>query len=249
MPKVGFEHVSILGISTIIPKNSRSIDQELNILGNQREIDKIKKITRINSRRLAMNNITTLDLCIVAAKRLICDLKIDKNSIDGIIFVTQTPDYKIPNNASLIHGMLKMNRDCLCQDVNHGCSGYIYGLLNAAAMIESKVCRRILVLVGDTLSKVINPRDRSLTIIHGDAGSATILEFSKERSEMFFLLYSQGEKAKTIYIRSGGCRNMTNYESFVEKEDEAGNFRNDEQLYMDGLAVFNFAIDVYKRQQ
>jgi 3-oxoacyl-[acyl-carrier-protein] synthase-3 len=135
-----------------------------------------------------------------------------------------------------------LSSDCLCFDVNHGCSGYIYGLLNAFSLIQSGMCKKVLLLVGDTITKVINPKDKSLAIIHGDAGSATLIEYSCVENRSNFIIHSDGKKANSICIKAGGFRNMSNVQTAAEHSDSEGNIRSDDQLYMNGLQVFNFAI-------
>ncbi|GMQ59567.1 ketoacyl-ACP synthase III [Vallitalea sediminicola] len=242
MSKGIFKHVKISSIATVVPTYSRSIDDEIELLGNEKNIKKLKLITGLNKRRIADKHTTSIDLCSYAAKKIIRELGININEIDGIIFVTQTPDYRMPNCASVVHGQLGISKECICFDINHGCSGYIYGLLNAFSLIESNICRKILLLVGDTLSKVINPMDKSLAIIHGDAGSATIIERTEKKIKSHFIIHSYGKKAKSIIIKAGGFKYVSSEDTRVEKKDSEGNIRSDEQLYMDGLAVFNFAL-------
>ncbi|MBY9080756.1 ketoacyl-ACP synthase III [Paenibacillus sp. HN-1] len=242
MPKGAFRNVAITGVSTAVPSYSKCLDEEVDLFGSQKNIDKLKRITGLHSRRIANEQTTSLDLCVYSAERLLEAMKLDRSGIDGVVFVTQTPDHRIPNNASLVHGMLGLERDCLCFDINHGCSGYIYGLINSFSLIESGMCRRILLLVGDTLSKVINPRDKSLSIIHGDAGTATIVEYTEQENESSFILYSDGSKAKAICVEAGAYRKMSCPETAIEQEDSEGNHRSPEQLYMNGLEVFNFAL-------
>ncbi|URZ18153.1 3-oxoacyl-ACP synthase III family protein [Clostridium felsineum] len=242
MAKGIFKHVSISSIATAVPIYERALDDEIELLENKKNIDKIKRITGLDKRRIADTKTTSIDLCCCAAKKIMGEMNIDKSKIDAIIFVTQTPDYRIPNCASIVHGKLGLSKECLCYDINHGCSGYIYGLLNAFSLVESGVCKKILLLVGDTLSKVINKKDKSLAIIHGDAGSATIIEYSDELIHSSFILKSQGDMSNSIIIKAGGFRNMSSKYTRIEKKDDEGNIRTDEQLYMNGLKVFNFAL-------
>ncbi|TOM76259.1 3-oxoacyl-ACP synthase, partial [Vibrio parahaemolyticus] len=74
-----------------------------------------------------------------------------------------------------IHGKLGLNTSVAAFDVSLGCSGYVYGLWLAHMMIETGSCKNVLLLAGDTLSKCVNPRDRSTAPLFGDAGSATLI--------------------------------------------------------------------------
>ena len=71
-------------------------------------------------------------------------LKLDKNEIDALIFVTQTPDHFQPCNAAITHGKLGLSKKCASFDINLGCSGYVYGLWIASMMIETNSCKKSL---------------------------------------------------------------------------------------------------------
>ena len=99
----------------------------------------------------------------------------DRSLIDLLIFVSQTPDYRIPTTASILHGKLALSQSCATFDVNQACSAYPYALSIAHSMIGSGLARYALILNADTLTKLIHPKDRSLVILHGDGAAATIL--------------------------------------------------------------------------
>ncbi|MDB4886096.1 MAG: hypothetical protein JWN79_1534 [Gemmatimonadetes bacterium] len=185
---------------------------------------------------------TAGDLCTAAAERLLEDLGWSRDSIDGIIMVTQNPDHFAPATACIAHGKLGLGDECLAYDVGMGCSGYVYGLWNASQAIASGTCRRVLLLAGDTSSVVASPLDRSVAMLFGDAGSATALEFEEGAEPMAFVLATDGTGVSQLMIPGGGYRHRATPELAVRVRDEEGNERSQMDLYMDGLAVFNFTL-------
>lgn len=166
---------------------------------------------------------------------------IPNDSIDFIIFVSQTPDYRIPATAHIIQNKLCLKR-AACFDINLGCSGYIYGLAVAFSLINNPTTKMVLLLAGDTPTKFVSPDDKSAILLFGDAGTATIIEKSNKETDSFFLLNSDGGGANSLMIHGGGYRNQSSFETLVAKIGTDGNQRNMEQLIMDGGEIFNFTI-------
>jgi 3-oxoacyl-[acyl-carrier-protein] synthase-3 len=92
---------------------------------------------------------------------LLDDLGWDRDSVDGLIMVTQCPDYVCPATACVILGKLGLSVSTFAYDVNLGCSSYVYGLWIASQAIASGTAKRVLLLAGDTLSPVFSPEDKS----------------------------------------------------------------------------------------
>lgn len=185
---------------------------------------------------------TAGDLCIAAARRLLEGLQWDAASIDGIFFVTQTPDHFLPATAFVAHRELKLKDHCLAFDIGLGCSGYVYGIWNAAQFIATGSCKRVLLLAGDTISKLISPQDKAVAVLFGDAGSATALEFDVTGSSIAFVGGSDGNGAENLCVPGGAFRAMPSAAGFAEHTDQAGNTRTQRDLAMDGLAIFNFTL-------
>jgi 3-oxoacyl-[acyl-carrier-protein] synthase III len=194
------------------------------------EVRKVIAMAGVRQRRLAVANVTSADLCFEAAARLLDGLGWARDSITGLILVTQTPDYWLPSTSCVVHKWLGLSDHCLAFDVGLGCSGYPYGLYLAASMLNSGGQRRILVLHGETPSKFTSPDDHATTLLFGDAGSATALELSPSAPDAVFALHTDGSGYEKLIIRGGGFRNPTPANprnSFVE---------------MDGAGIFNFTV-------
>jgi 3-oxoacyl-[acyl-carrier-protein] synthase-3 len=141
-----------------------------------------------------------------------------------------------------MHGRLELGKHCRAFDVNLGCSGYVYGLWLSSSLIASGGAKRVLLLVGDTISKTVNPADRSSAFLFGDAGTATILEYDEEVEPISFVLGTDGKGFNNLIIPAGGARLPHSEKTSVPTEREEGNIRSDENLYMNGAEVFLFTL-------
>lgn len=237
--KVKFSNLKITSISSCVPKTSFDL-LTLSNGENINELNKIIKTTGIESVRVASDDITTSDLCYTAAESLFNENHIDRNLIDGLVFVSQTGDYKLPQTSHILQHRLKLNTNTLCLDLPIGCTGYIYGIYQASLMIRSKSCKKVLLLAGDTTSKIINNEDKSLKMVFGDGASATLIEEGKD--DISCIIHSDGENSHQLIIPNGGCRNPTIQSNADLIFDKDGNKRTLNDLYMDGMGIFNFAI-------
>ncbi len=243
MPKCRFQDVKITGIVTCVPPHEKCLDDELELFGgNIKQLERLKKTIGLHRRRVVDGQTTAADLCEQAARRLFEQSSVEPSQIDTVICVTQTPDYSQPCNAAVLHGRLGLSKHCAALDVNLGCSGYVYGLWLAHTMIASGGCGRVLLLAGDTISRLVNAKDRAVAPLFGDGGSATLVEHALESPAAFFSLQTDGRGYDNLIVPAGGARQPCSQETSVAMEDEAGNFRSPENLFMDGAEIFNFSI-------
>jgi 3-oxoacyl-[acyl-carrier-protein] synthase-3 len=231
--------IKISYITTCLPAGSVDLHAEAAHYG-EKEVNNIIAATQIKNVRVADADTTTADMCIAAAQKIISTANIDRNTIDGLVFVSQTPDHKMPATSFIIQHKLGLGKATACFDLPYGCSGYIYGLLQASLLIETGICKQVLVLAGDTSTRMINQKDRSVKMVFGDAGSATLVE--KGEAQTGFIMKADGSGANQLIIPAGACRYPASDTSSIVTERENGNFRSDEDLYMDGIGIFNFAI-------
>lgn len=237
--KVKLKDIKITSISSCVPKDKIDLNNFSSEFGDN-EVSRIIKTTGIEGVRQAGLNVTTSDLCIEAAKNLLLVNNIDGAEIGAIIFVSQTADYIMPQTSHIIQSKLGLSEDTICFDLPIGCNGYIYGIYQSSLLISSNSCKKVLLLSGDTSTKIINNRDRSLKMVFGDGGSATLIE--KGTDELSFIIYSDGSQFDSLIIPDGGSRNPINENSSQLYFDSEGNGRTSSNLYMDGMAIFNFAI-------
>ena len=197
----------------------------------------------IYERRFADKSTCSSDLCFAAAEKLIADNNINKEEIDLLIFISQTPDYRMPATSVTLQHRLGLPNSTIAFDVSLGCSAFLYGLSLAYSMMQQQGFRKALILDGETRSKVYSPRDRRSAFLFGDGGVAALVERDEKFGTSYFSLNSDGSRADLIMIPAGGYRIPSSAETIIEKVvDEFGNMRSDEQGYMRGGDVFNFVI-------
>ena len=196
------------------------------------EIRKVTGMAGVAARRLAGDTVCSSDLCITAAQRALDRLGWKPDSIDAVIMVTQTPDYFLPSTACVVHHRLGLADHCAAFDVGLGCSGYPYGMWLAAMMLQGGGIRRALVLHGETPTRFSDKADRSVSLLFGDAGSATALEAIPPGStaDWHYALHSDGSGYNTMIIESGGFR------------DRFGSDPRKHCVHMNGALIFNFTI-------
>ncbi len=208
-------------------------------------VRKISASTGIEYRHLAAPGLCASDLCYAAANRLLDELQWDRESIEALVFVTQTPDFPgIPATSCILQMRLGLPRSCAAIDVVLGCSGYVYGLWLAASLIAGSGLSRVLVLAGDVASTLSSPMDRAVSLLFGDAGTATALEKDAAAAPCVFSLGTDGSGWKNLIIPAGMQygRHPRDETTHVRREVEADNQRSPEDLYMDGGEVFAFTI-------
>ena len=241
MARLKFSDIKISAIVTTIGDKEVKIEEEAKNFGyDEKTLKRLKKTIGFNSRYIvSKKDICTSDLCIQSAEKIF--EKFDKSEVEALIFVTQTPDYLAPSTAIIMQDRLNLSKDIIAYDINLGCSGFIFGLLNAYSLIDSGL-KKVLLCVGDISSQFSYYKDKNLTPLMGDAGSAILIE-KKEGFSAHFVLHSDGSGYKYLIIPDGGCRSPFNENSLKEEITESG-IRRRVDLYMDGKAIFNFTIKV-----
>jgi 3-oxoacyl-[acyl-carrier-protein] synthase-3 len=207
--------------------------------------DKILEKTGIACRRIAAEEECSSDLGVRAAEKLFATGVCKPEEIDFLLFCTQSPDYFLPTTACLVQDRLGLRTSCGALDFNQGCSGFVYGLALAKSLIESSVAERVLLITAETYSKFINARDRSVRTIFGDAAAATLVTASSNGSDDLlgpFVFGTDGRGAENLIVSAGGLRKPLSTATAEEREDKGGNWRSDQNLYMNGPEIFNFTL-------
>ena len=215
-------------------------NKDLGYLIPEEEIEKTISNIGIEQRRIAAPDVMASDLCYKAACQLMADNDISPESIDVLLFMSQTPDYRIPATSCILQQRLGLPKETMCFDISLGCSGYLFALSTAFAYASMEGVNRVLLLDGETFSKIVNRRDKVDWPLYGDAGTATLIE-KGDYADSTFMLYTDGSGEDTLKIHAG-MRNPVTPDSCVEREREDGNIRTDLEVFMDGMDVFNFAI-------
>ena len=241
MAIVSFDKVGISALAACVP--SRVIDNyhyDLDIWPES-EVRQVVDKVGVFERRFADEKTCSSDLCFTAAERLFEDNQVDRSEIDLLVFLSQTPDYRMPATSILLQDRLGLPMSTMAFDISLGCSGFISALSIVYAMMQNHGLRKALLLDGETRSKVYSRKDRREAFIFGDAGVAALIERDERFGTSHFSINSDGSRGNLIMIPGGGYRNMSSVETLREKiVDEYGNIRTDEQGYMNGVGGGRF---------
>lgn len=219
----------IAGVVACVPPHVVGNDMFVERFGDA--VGDVTKMTGVEQRHWVDDVTTTSDLCETAAARLIQGLDWSPNTVDALIFVSQTPDYRLPATAISLQARLGLRPGVIAFDVNLGCSGYPYGLWLAMMMVSGGAARRVLLAVGDTSSRVVDPDDRATALLFGDAGTVTAIEAAGDAEPVSFVLGSDGAGADNLIIPHGASR----------VADHATP-HDPEKLFMDGGEIFTFTL-------
>lgn len=225
---------SVRGLVCAIPANKIGNESFHSAFGESAVADVVKMIG-VHSRHQVGADQTSADLCQAAAACLLDELGWARDSVDALLFISQTPDYRLPASACALQARLGLKTACAAFDVNLGCSGYVYGLWLASRLLDGHAVKRVLLLAGDTISKTVNPQDRATALLFGDAGSATAIEFDPHAGQSHFILGTDGAGEKNLIIAQGAYRQYDGADARLEGRDPAC-------LYMDGGEIFNFTL-------
>ena len=215
-----FDNINIKEISCAVPSNKIGREYFKKKYGLKIE-EKIFLNTRINKRHFSDNKQSTLNLATNLIKKNKLNKRKNLKNIDAIIFISQTSENIAPGSSHQIHKEFKIKKDCLCVDLNYGCSAYPLGLLFASNLLQNKNINTILLIVGDTISKYLNLNDRSTASLFGDAVSVTLIE-KKKGFKSFCWTGSDGT----------GYDHLT-----IKRKNQSKNF-----LTMNGMEVFSFTL-------
>ncbi len=235
-----FKNVRIAGISAAVPR------KEIDNLNFDRRISKdydnaqFVELTGVRRRRYD-NSLTTSDLCFKAAKRLMDDLGWQPEDIDAIIMVSQTLDYILPATACIMQDRLGLKKECYAEDIQLGCSGWVYGLSNVAALLQNGNIKKALLCCGDARNHYI---DETLSDpLFGFAGTVTALEFSELSGGGIYSHYgTDGSGYEAIIVPEGGARIPFTADSLQVVTDADGKKHNGLTTKMNGIDVFSFGI-------
>jgi 3-oxoacyl-[acyl-carrier-protein] synthase III len=192
--------------------------------------------TGISERRIAAPEVATSDLATASAKAALEQRGIDANELDAIIVCTVTPDMLFPSTACLVQNNLGSRR-AWGFDLSAACSGFLYGLSTGASLVAAGTHRKVLVIGADTMSRIINYKDRSTCVLFGDGAGAMLLEpADEENSDLGFLDFSgviDGSGGQFLKMPAGGSRMPASCET-VEKKLH--------YVYQEGQQVFKYAV-------
>ena len=218
--------VQIESIACTVAKKKVAVqDYVADLFPTEKSIKRFTKTTGFTHLRISDDNVTTADLSAKSAEMILSETA--REEIEAIVFLTQTPDYVLPATGHILQDRLALKRNILCIDANEGCAGYVTGLY-LAAVIANNLKAKVLLVGGDTSSKVTYSEDRTTRSIFGDAGFATLI--SPNDKKLAFDFQSYGNLYDAIIMENSRHRIVDNP-------------KNNSLLYMDGNAVMDFSLD------
>jgi 3-oxoacyl-[acyl-carrier-protein] synthase-3 len=215
----------IRGVASAVPENIISIDTMASPFSSAHR-KRLSMQTGIKTLRTALPSQKTSDFCLAAAQQCLADCAVKSCDIDAIVLVTQTPDQRLPSTSCVLQHQLGLRKDVLAFDIHYGCSGYLYGLLQANILIQAECAERILVLTGDVLTHYLGAKGSKSRLMFGDAGNATLIEKGKSTAAFHMMTDGAGASALQMDFRSYGLEQV-----------------NDPGLMMQGKAVMDFVLE------
>lgn len=229
-----FKNVRIAGIAAGVPKR-KVCNLDIKDISADYDSAAFVETTGVLERRLD-EELTTSDLCVAAAEKLISDLGWDKAEVDGLIFVSQTTDYYLPATACIVQDRLGLSKECYAEDIVLGCSGWVYGLSSIVSLMANGGIKKALLMAGDARRHV-----KTNDPLFGFAGTATALEYEEGADGFQFHFGTDGSGFDAIIIPDGGSRNQVTERSFNDELID-GKHYNRMQTRMKGMDVFSFGI-------
>lgn len=229
----------IKGLSYYLPETVLG-NGELASLFPEWSVEKIEKKLGIKERHIAASDETASDLAFNAAKKLFAEYDINPGDIDFLIFCTQSPDYILPTTACILQERLGLKTGIGAYDLNLGCSGFVYGLLNAKLLIESAVANNVLLLTAETYTKYIHPKDKSNRTIFADGAAACLVGKDGFAEIGNFTMGTDGKGAENLIVRSGGARHKAPMDDLII--NEFGNPMSGDYIFMDGPEILNYTL-------
>ena len=239
-----FNSIKIAGVAAAVPTKVVKVESFADRFGKD-YVEKFKESTGIHQFHQSAEHQTASDFCFVAAEKILKEKEVPRESIGALVFVAHSTDYRRPATACVLHKRLGLSKDCVAFDISLGCSAFVYGMNVICSLMESSNINKALLLVGETLTKMVNEQDKSVRMLFGDGGSAVLFEKTETSSEIRGLLKSDGSGFKAIIAPGGGYRNMN-----APKDDFVwpdGNVRSLYNTIMQGEDVFSFTITAVPR--
>ncbi|MCY0881398.1 MAG: ketoacyl-ACP synthase III [Firmicutes bacterium] len=192
--------------------------------------------TGIKERRIASEQETTSSMAVIASRRALEDAGISGDDLDFILLATNTPDTPFPATAARVQNAIA-TKPVASIDVQAGCTGLVYGLEMASALIQAGSARRVLVIGADKLSSITDYQDRTTAVLFGDGAGALVLEAQEDASYGILGSYLRADGSGTdlLSMPAGGSALPASHETVESRQH---------YLKMKGNETFKFAVKV-----
>jgi 3-oxoacyl-[acyl-carrier-protein] synthase-3 len=239
--KLRFLDKEISGFLSVVPKNRVRFEDEIgNYALTKEKMLNLKQIMGFDERRIVAGGECGSDLVTFGLEYLFGKALLDKQDIGALVVVTQTPDHLMPATSCIIHGRLGLSKDVLCFDINQGCTGFLYGLIQSCMLLDSSDAKKVVLCNCDTLSRRACPQDRNIFPLIGDAGTITVFERSPDKNDIQIDMKTDGTRSHWLTIPAGGFRKPSSDQTREIHELSDGIRRSEDDLYMNGPGIFTF---------
>lgn len=234
------KRADIMGTAYVLP--DQALTNEMLAAENPGwDMARVMTRTGVATRYVTRADETAFDLGCRACDLLFAEHPEARERIDAILFCTQSEDYVMPPNSSLLHGYLSLPEDVFAIDFNLACSGFVYGLAIAQSLLAGNTATNVLLVTADTYSKHINPGDRAARTLFGDGAAATWLAASEsDRGLVDVMCSTSGKQYGMFIVPAGGSRTPRTTETGIAHADGSGNLRSLENIAMDGAGILSF---------
>lgn len=244
MPYFQFNNIKVSGVASAVPTEIVKVSDFASQYGED-YVTKFSASTGIKQFRRTKPHQTASDLCFVAAEKIISEKEVQREEIGALVFVAHSTDYRRPATACVLHKRLGLDKNCVAFDISLGCSAFVYGMQVVCSMMANSDFNKALLLVGESLTKMVNPKDKSVNMLFGDGGAAILLEKTEQVSTIKGILKTDGTGYKAIIAPGGGFRNIDAPTQDFTWPD--GNVRSLYNTNMQGDDVFGFTISQVPR--
>lgn len=236
-----FRRKRISGLLAVVPAHEQSFLEDMkNFSFPENRSRKLMEVMGYDKHRLVAHGVCVSDLAVFGLQHLFAHGLLQRDEIDALILVTQSPDHFMPPTSNIIQGRLNLKHDLLCMDISQGCAGFVIGLIQSFLLLEQESIRKVVLINADVLSRKTSPRDRNSYPLVGDAASITIIERDPADTVIHANLKMDGTRNEALMIPAGGFRLPCSPETAVLEDVGDNNLRAKDHLRMDGSAVFNF---------
>ncbi len=230
------------GVAAVISDKIISVEEYCEGIASPKKLHKLIATTGFESLSIADVDVCCSDMCFQAAEHLFNEGGFDRDSIDALIFVTQSPDHLVPATAYILQDRLHLKSDLLAFNIDLGCSGFVYGLYVAASMLSSADVRRVMLCCGDISNRIKKPKTTERGVIFGDAGACAIVSRDNAEVKTTFAIHSYGDRWQALYSERFGCRYESNIAAGKYESDENGQPPK-RRSYMDGMGIMDFTLN------
>ncbi|EAJ6225773.1 3-oxoacyl-ACP synthase [Campylobacter coli] len=229
--KLSLNSHNIKAISVVFPKNSLSMDEELQLCGlTKNKFELLKKTSSFSSHYIANNNTFASDLATEALKTLFENNICSKEELDVVFLATHTPDFFAPQTSSIVHKNLNLDKKTICIDTTTFCSGFLQTLMQAYLILDNPDINKVIILTSLVKSKKTDMKNDKISYLtHSDCASAILIEKSQKANQKAYFsqeIYSQYALEETLPLN-------------------AYNTNFNEYLYINNTLFFKFVSENY----